>query len=72
MVPHSAGVTREPRALWLLLLAAGTAYAVFSSLVSVWFTSVSGLSRWTLRPDTVAIFPWLLLMNLVMWVGWAI
>jgi two-component system LytT family sensor kinase len=63
---------REPRALWLLLIAISAAYAVFASLVSVSYTAVYGLSRWTLKPDTTAIFPYLILMNLAMWTGYAL
>ena len=62
---------REPRALWLFLIAISAAYAVFASVVSVSYTAIYGLSRWTLRPDTTAIFPFLVLMNLVTWVGYA-
>jgi two-component system, LytTR family, sensor kinase len=60
---------REPRALWLLLIAISAAYAVFASVVSVGYTAIYGLSRWSLRPDTTAIFPYLILMNLAMWTG---
>jgi two-component sensor histidine kinase len=62
---------REPRALWLFLIAISAAYAVFASVVSVGYTAIYGLSRWTLKPDTPAIFPFLVLMNLVTWVGYA-
>ena len=62
---------REPRALWLFLIATSAVYAVFASVVSVGYTSIYGLSRWTLKPDTTAIFPYLVLMNLVTWVGYA-
>src|SRR5688572_26025175 len=62
---------REPRALWLFLIAISAAYAVFASTVSVGYTALYGLSRWTLKPDTTAIFPFLVLMNLVTWVGYA-
>ena len=61
-----------PRALWLVLLAICAVYAVFASVVSVGFTAVYGLSRWTLKPDTTAIFPFLVLINLVVWVGYAL
>lgn len=60
---------REPRALWLLLIAISAAYALFASIVSVGYTAIYGLSRWSLRPDTTAIFPYLILMNLAMWTG---
>jgi two-component system LytT family sensor kinase len=63
---------REPRALWLLLIAISALYALFASLVSVGYTAIYGLSRWTLRPDTTAIFPYLVLMNLAMWTGYAL
>ncbi len=63
---------REPRALWLLLIAISAGYALFASLVSVGYTAIYGLSRWTLRPDTTAIFPYLVLMNLAMWTGYAL
>ena len=63
---------REPRALWFVLMAICAAYAMFASVVSVSYTAVYGLSRWTLRPDTTAIFPYLILMNLVTWVGYAL
>jgi two-component system LytT family sensor kinase len=63
---------REPRALWLLLIAVSAAYALFASVVSVGYTATYGLSRWTLRPDTTAIFPYLVLMNLAMWTGYAL
>src|SRR5688572_11605706 len=62
---------REPRALWLFLIATSAVYAVFASVVSVGYTAIYGLSRWTLKPDTPAIFPFLILMNLVTWVGYA-
>jgi two-component system, LytTR family, sensor kinase len=61
-----------PRALWQVLLAICAVYAVFASVVSVGFTAVYGLSRWTLKPDTTAIFPFLVLINLVVWVGYAL
>lgn len=60
---------REPRALWLVLIAISAGYAVFAAVVSVSYTGLTGLSRWTLRPDTTAIFPYLVLMNLAIWVG---
>ena len=63
---------REPRALWLLLIATSVAYAVFASAVSVGYTAIYGLSRWTLKPDTTAIFPYLVLMNLALWTGYAL
>jgi two-component system, LytTR family, sensor kinase len=63
---------REPRALWLLLIAISVAYALFASAVSVGYTAIYGLSRWTLKPDTPAIFPYLVLMNLAMWTGYAL
>ncbi|HJU44143.1 MAG TPA: histidine kinase [Vicinamibacterales bacterium] len=62
----------RPRALWLMLLAIAAGYAVFASVVSVSYTAVYGLSRWTLRPDTTAIFPFLLLINLFTWVGYGL
>lgn len=62
----------EPRALWLMLLAIAAGYAVFASLVSVSYTAVYGLSRWTLKPDSTAIFPFLVLINLFTWVGYAL
>ena len=65
-------MSREPRALWFVLMAICAAYAVFASIVSVGYTAVYGLSRWTLRPDTTAIFPYLVLMNLVTWVGYSL
>ena len=71
-VTDSAGMLREPRALWLLLIAISAAYAVFASVVSVGFTAIYGLSRWTLKPDSTAIFPYLVLVNLVVWVGYAL
>jgi signal transduction histidine kinase len=30
------------------------------------------VSRWTLKPDTIAIFPYLVVINLVAWVGYAL
>jgi two-component system LytT family sensor kinase len=63
---------REPRALWLLLIAISAAYAVFASAVSVGYTAIYGVSRWSLKPDTPAIFPYLVLMNLAMWTGYAL
>ncbi len=63
---------REPRALWLLLIAISVVYALFASVVSVGYTAIYGLSRWTLKPDTAAIFPYLVLMNLAMWTGYAL
>src|SRR6186997_2918292 len=63
---------REPRALWLLLIAISAVYALFASVVSVGYTAIYGLSRWSLRPDTTAIFPYLVLMNLAMWTGYAL
>lgn len=65
-------MSREPRALWLILIAICAAYAVFASVVSVGYTAVYGLSRWSLKPDTTAIFPFLVLINLAMWVGYAL
>jgi signal transduction histidine kinase len=62
-------VIREPRALWLLLIAISVAYALFASIVSVSYTAIYGLSRWSLKPDTTALFPYLVLMNLAMRTG---
>ncbi len=62
---------REPRALWFFLIGICAAYAVFASTVSVGYTAIYGLSRWSLKPDTTAIFPFLVLINLVVWVGYA-
>jgi two-component system, LytTR family, sensor kinase len=61
-----------PRALWLILIAIAAGYAVFASLVSVSYTAVYGLSRWTLKPDSTAIFPFLILINLFTWVGYVL
>jgi signal transduction histidine kinase len=73
MLPvDSARGWRDPRALWFVLMAICAAYAVFASVVSVGYTAVYGLSRWSLRPDTTAIFPYLIVMNLFMWVGYAL
>jgi two-component system LytT family sensor kinase len=63
---------REPRAVWLMLIAISVAYALFAAIVSVGYTAIYGVSRWTLRPDTAAIFPYLVLMNLAMWTGFAL
>jgi two-component system LytT family sensor kinase len=65
-------MSREPRALWLILIAICAAYAVFASSVSVGYTAIFGLSRWSQKPDTTAIFPFLVLINLVTWVGYAL
>jgi two-component system, LytTR family, sensor kinase len=62
---------REPPALWFFLIAVCAVYAVFASTVSVGYTAIYGLSRWSLKPDTTAIFPFLVLINLVVWVGYA-
>jgi two-component system LytT family sensor kinase len=72
VVTDSAPMLREPRALWLLLIAISVAYAVFAAVVSVGYTAIYGLSRWTLKPDTTAIFPYLIVMNLAMWTGYAL
>ena len=72
IVIDSAAMLREPRALWFLLIGICAAYAVFASTVSVGYTAIYGLSRWTLKPDTTAIFPFLVLINLVVWVGYAL
>lgn len=71
-VTDSACMMREPRALWLLLIAISAVYAVFAAAVSVGYTAIYGLSRWTLKPDTTAIFPYLVLMNLALWTGFAL
>ena len=63
---------REPRAVWLILIAICAAYAVFASVVSVGYTAIFGLSRWSQKPDTTAIFPFLILINLVTWVGYSL
>ena len=63
---------REPRALWLILVCIAAVHAVFASVVSVGYTATYGLSRWTLKPDTPAIFPFLLLINFALWVGYAL
>ena len=34
---------REPRALWLLLIAISAVYALFASVVSVGYTAIYGL-----------------------------
>ena len=53
-----------------MLIAIAAGYALFASLVSVSYTAVYGLSRWTLKPDSTAIFPFLVLINLFTWVGY--
>lgn len=63
---------REPRALWLMLIAISAAYAVFAAMVSVSYTALYGISRWTQQPDSTAIFPYLVVINLVTWVGYAL
>lgn len=63
---------REPRALWLMLIAISVVYALFASIVSVGYTAMYGLSRWTLRPDTTSIFPYLIFMNIAMWTGYVL
>ncbi len=45
---------------------------MFASTVSVGYTAIFGLSRWSQKPDTTAIFPFLVLINLVTWVGYAL
>lgn len=72
LVIDSACMIREPRAVWLTLIAASVGYALFAAIVSVGYTAIYGLSRWTLKPDTTAIFPYLVLMNLAMWTGFAL
>lgn len=71
-VPSDRRRTREPRALWLILIAICAAYAVFASTVSVAYTAIYGISRWSLKPDTIAIFPFLVLVNLALWAGYAL
>ena len=70
-VIDSALMLREPRALWLLLIAISVVYAFFAATVSVSYTAIYGLSRWSLKPDTSAIFPYVVLMNIAMWTGFA-
>lgn len=65
-------MNREPRAVWLMLIGVSACYALFAAIVSVGYTAIYGVSRWTLRPDTTAIFPYLVLMNLAMWTGFAL
>ena len=62
---------RQPRVLWPWLLGIGVAYSVFAALVSVWFSTVTGLSLWSLKPDSTANFTYILAINLVVWGGWA-
>jgi two-component system LytT family sensor kinase len=58
---------------WWVVVGAGAAYAVFAALVSQWFTSLTGLSRWTLTPGGPSSrFVNLLAVNLVVWVGWSL
>jgi anti-sigma regulatory factor (Ser/Thr protein kinase) len=55
-----------------MLIAISAAYSLFAALVSMGYTAIYGLSRWTQKPDTTAIFPYLVLINLAMWVGYAL
>lgn len=64
-------MSRQPRVLWPWLLGIGVAYSVFAALVSVWFSTVTGLSLWSLKPDSTANFTYILAINLVVWGGWA-
>jgi two-component system LytT family sensor kinase len=72
LVINSASMIREPRAVWLMLIAASVGYALFAATVSVSYTAIYGLSRWTQRPDTTAIYPYLVLINIAMWTGFAL
>ena len=52
---------------------AGAVYAVFAALVSQGFTSLTGLSRWTLTPGGPSSrFAKLLALNVIVWVGWSL
>ena len=62
---------REPRVLWPWLLCISVAYSVFAALVSFWFSTVTGLSLWSLQQDSTANFTYILAINLVVWAGWA-
>ena len=58
---------------WWVVVGAGAVYAVFAALVSQWFTSLTGLSRWTLTPGGPSSwFANLLALNLIVWVGWSL
>lgn len=63
---------RGSRTLWLGLLAACVAYSFFATAVSVGFTALTGLSRWSLKAESTAIFPYLLSLNLVASLGWVL
>jgi hypothetical protein len=62
---------RELRA-WRTIAIVSVAYSVFAALVSVWFTSTSGQSLWSLRNDATTSFAYILAMNLVVWSSWAL
>jgi signal transduction histidine kinase len=55
-----------------VILAVAAAYSLFAALVSVWFTGATGRSLWSLQADRTATFPYILLMNLVLWSSWAL
>ena len=57
---------------WQIALVIGGAYSLFAALVSVWFTTATGLSLWSLQADRTTHFAYILAMNLVVWGSWAI
>jgi signal transduction histidine kinase len=68
--PYSAGVISREHLSGRVLFAVAAAYAVFAALVSYWFTLATGLSLWTLRPDSSASFGYIFAMNAVLWCSW--
>ena len=57
---------------WLLMVGVLAAYSLLAALVSVWFTTISGLSLWSLEADSTTTFSYILAINLIVWGGWAL
>ena len=60
------------RSTWLFLASLFCGYSVFAAIVSALFTSISGVSLWSLERDATANFAYIVAMNLVLWGGWAV
>jgi two-component system LytT family sensor kinase len=61
-----------PRVPFRAILTAGFLFALYAGLMSHLFTVATGRALWTLEADPSASFSYIMLMNQIYWVSWAL